>query len=203
MRFPPVQPVLAVVAAAGLALTGGCSWTSTKPPAAGGTAAVAASAAAGTSPAALAAGGSVHLTDYTDNDGPTSTVILTGAVGDYGKAQSINPDGSVNPEHNSQLNLMLTHGSFRLDIADLDKKFVTVLGKLAVNTTTCSGTASVSEPVPVVTGSGTGAYQGIRGTFNLTITLDEVYKPPACMENGGAYLSQSIVMTGTGTVSFG
>jgi hypothetical protein len=195
--------VLAVVAAVGLALTGGCSSTSTKPPAAGGAATVATSAADGTSPAALAAGGSVHLTDWTDNDGPTSAVILTGAVGDYGKVQSVNPDGSVNTQHNSQLNLMLTHGSFRLDIADLDKKFVTVLGKLAVNTTTCSGTASVNGTVPVVTGSGTGAYHGIGGTFTLTITLDEVYKPTGCMENGGAYLSQSIVMTGTGTVSFG
>src|SRR5262249_28283643 len=142
MRFHPLLRVLPVVAAAGLALTAGCSSTSTKPPAAGGTATTATSAAAGTrSPAALAAGGTVHLTDYPDNDGPTSTVIPSGVVGDYGKAQSINPDGSVNSEHNSQLNLMLTHGSFRLDIADLDKKFVAVLGKLAVNTTTCSGTA--------------------------------------------------------------
>ena len=97
---------------------------------------------------------------------------------------------------------MLTHGSFRLNMADLDKRFVGILGTLAVNTTTCSGTASVSGVVPVVTGSGTGSYKGISGTFNLTITLDEVYRPTACDETG-AYFAQSIVTTGSGTVSFG
>jgi hypothetical protein len=63
----------------------------------------------------------VELVDYADNDGPTSTVILTGAVDDAGKAQSVGPDGTVDPEHRSQLNLMLAQGSFRLDIAVLDK----------------------------------------------------------------------------------
>jgi hypothetical protein len=96
---------------------------------------------------------------------------------------------------------MLTHGSFRLDITDLDKKFVAVLSNLAVNTVTCSATASVSAPVPVVTGSGTGSYKGITGIFNLSITLDEVFRRAACNESG-AYLSQSIVTTGPGTVSF-
>jgi hypothetical protein len=149
----------------------------------------------------LTAGGAVHLTDYTDNDGPTSTVILAGAIGDFGKAQSVNPDGSASTKHNSELNLMLTHGSFRLDFAELDKRFIGVLGNLAVNTTTCSATASVSGAVPIVAGSGTGSYKGVTGTFNLTVTLDEVYKPGACHETG-AYLAQSIVTTGLGTVSF-
>ncbi len=53
-------------------------------------------------PAAVFRGGdTVHLVDYTDNDGPDSAVILTGAIADFGKAVSVNPDGSVNPEHNS------------------------------------------------------------------------------------------------------
>jgi hypothetical protein len=97
---------------------------------------------------------------------------------------------------------MLTHGSFRLDIAELDKKFVAVLANLPVNTTTCSGMASVSGPVPVVTSSGTGSYKGISGTFTLAVTLDEVYRPTGCSETG-SYLAQSIVTTGSGTVSFG
>jgi hypothetical protein len=149
-----------------------------------------------------AGGGTVHLTDYTDNDGPTSTVILAGAIGDFGTARSVNPDGSANAEHTGQLNLSLSHGSFRLNIADLDRKFVGVLDNLAVNTTTCSSTVSVSGAVPVVPGSGTGSYKGISGTFNLTITLDEVYRRTACSETG-AYLAQSIVTTGSGTVAIG
>jgi hypothetical protein len=203
MSFRQQLCVLPVAAVAGLALTAGCSSTSTKRPTAGNTATTATSTAGGTtSAAALTAGGNVHLTDYTDNDGPTSTVILAGAVGDYGKAQSVNPDGSVTTGHDSQLNLMLTHGSFRLDMAELDKKFVAVLANLPVNTTTCSGTASVSGAVPIVAGSGTGSYKGIRGTFTLTVILDEVYRPTGCNETS-TYLSQSIVVTGPGSVSLG
>ncbi|GIH16182.1 hypothetical protein Raf01_43540 [Rugosimonospora africana] len=190
--------MIQVVVLAGLASIAGCS-TGSPPAAATSTTAI--PAAAGTT-AALTTGGKVHLTAYTDNDGPTATVILAGAVGDYGKAQSVNPDGSVNTEHSSQFNLALTRGSFRLDIAALDKEFVAVLGNLAVNTTTCSGTASVHGTVPVVAGSGTGAYRGIGGTFDLTFTLDEVYRTNACSESG-AYLSQSIVIAGPGSVSFG
>jgi hypothetical protein len=144
----------------------------------------------------------VHLTAYTDNDGPISTVILSGAVGDYGKAQSVNPDGSVNAEHNSQLNLALSHGSFRLSITDLDKEFVAALANLRTDTTTCSGNASVNSPVQVVAGSGTGSYQGIRGTFMLTVTLDEVYRQAGCSETS-PYLAQAIVIAGSGVVAIG
>jgi hypothetical protein len=191
MRWRRLPYILPVVVTAGL-LMSACSATPTKQPIAGST----------TSAAGPTAGGNVHLTAYTDNDGPTFPVILSGAVGDYGKAQSVNPDGSVNTEHTSQLNLMLTRGSFRLSIAELDKKFVAMLAKLPVNTTTCSLTASVNERVPVVAGSGTGSYKGISGTFALTVTLDEVDKPTGCSE-GSSYLAQTIVMTGPGTISVG
>lgn len=142
----------------------------------------------------------VHLTDYTDNDGPSSTVIVSGAVGDYGTAVSVNPDGSVNNEHNSQLELRLSHGTFRLDIADLDKKFTHTA--VAMNTATCSGIARVTDAVPIVAGSGTGAYKGIDGMFDLTITLDEVYAPTACSESN-LYLAQMITTTGPGWVDLG
>ena len=102
MRFRPLLYVLPVVAVVGLVVAGGCSSTSTKRPAAGSTAPTATSTAGGTTSATLTAGGTAHLTDYTDNDGPTSTVILAGAIGDFGKAQSVNPDGSVNTKHNSE-----------------------------------------------------------------------------------------------------
>jgi len=62
--------------------------------------------------------------------------------------------------------------------------------------------AKTNPPATQVAGSGTGSYRGIRGTFRLTVTLDEVYRPGACTETA-AYLAQSIVTTGPGTVSFG
>ena len=146
-----------------------------------------------------------HLTAYTDNDGPTETVIVTGAVGDYGQAVSVNPDGSTNAEHNSQLDLRMSHGTFRLDIAALDQAFVSaMLHRFPTDTTTCSGAVSVSQRVPIVPNSGTGAYRSISGEFTLTVALDEVDKPvPAQPCNGSSeFLSQTIVTTGAGRVAF-
>lgn len=157
----------------------------------------------GTAPAATrTVDGNVHLTDCTDNDGPTSTVILTGAIGDYGTARTINADGSVETKRPHQLSLMLTHGSFRLGIAKLEEKFAATMANLPVNTTTCSASATATQPVPVVAGSGTGSYKGISGTFTLTVTLDEVYRPTGCSETS-PYLAQAIVITGPGTDSVG
>jgi hypothetical protein len=152
-------------------------------------------------PAAIYRGGdSVHLVDYTDNDGPDSSVILTGALADYGKAESVNPDGSVNPEHNSQLRLDLAHGSFRLDIAALDQAFVAVMRtQFPTNTSTCSSSVSASQAVPIVAGSGTGAYQGISGQFELTIKLDEVDATGSSCQSA-ALLSQMLIASGSGRV---
>jgi hypothetical protein len=61
---------------------------------------------------APAPSGRVHLTDYEANsDGPDSSVILTGAVGDYGQAVSVYPDGKTDPGHTSELELSLKHGT--------------------------------------------------------------------------------------------
>ena len=148
---------------------------------------------------------SVHLTAYTNNDGPTDTVIVTGAVGDYGTAVSVYPNGTVDPDHNSQLSLRLAHGTFRLDVAALDKSFVAAfLQDFPSNSTTCSGNFEVTGQVPVVAGSGTGAYKGIGGAFTLTISVDEVDKISAAQPCNGtaAFLSQAIVISGPGSVTF-
>ena len=147
----------------------------------------------------------VHLTAFTTNDGPAEQVILAGAVADYGQAVSVNPDGSVNPEHNSLLELQLQHGTFRLDIAAIDKDFVYAMGhEFPSDPATCSGTVAVTHHVPVVKGSGTGAYQGASGDFTLTIALDEVDKPVGGRPCTGtqAFVSQTIVTSGPGNVRF-
>jgi hypothetical protein len=145
-------------------------------------------------------GRTAQLVDYADNDGPTSTVILTGAVGDVGKAQSVGPDGTVDPDHRSQLNLMLAHGSFRLNIADLDKKIVGAFGHFPMDPGTCSGSVTVTGAAPIVAGSGTGAYQGIIGTFTLTVTIAEDF-PPAHCDVTAPPLAEAIVMSGAGKIS--
>lgn len=146
------------------------------------------------------AGQTARLVDYADNDGTNSTVILTGAIGDAGTAQSVRPDGSVDPDHRSQLNLKLAKGTFRLDVADLDKKIVGAFGHFPMDPRTCSGSITLAGAVPIVAGSGTGAYQDISGTFTLTVTIAEDF-PPARCDATAPPLAEAIVMSGTGTVS--
>lgn len=144
----------------------------------------------------------VHLTDYAANtDGPRSTVILTGAIGDYGVGTSVHPDGTVDPGHASQLKLTLTRGTFRIGIGNLHAKLVNAFGRFPTNAGTCSGTISATETAPIVSGSGTGAYAHANGSFNLTATVDEVDKKPVC-DGTGAFLAQTTLITGYGTVAF-
>jgi hypothetical protein len=51
----------------------------------------------------------------------------------------------------------------------------------------------------VVAGSGTGTYNHLSGAFDLTVTVDEVDASPC--DGTGAFIEQTIIMTGPGTVS--
>ena len=42
-----------------------------------------------------------------NSDGPDFRAVVTGAVGDYGPAVTVHPDGTVNPSHSSDLELKL------------------------------------------------------------------------------------------------
>lgn len=145
--------------------------------------------------------GTAHVVLWSVNsDGPDFQSILTGAVGDHGSGVTVHPDGSVDPDHSSELELKLSHGSFRLSIAALDAAFVKAVGQWPYNKQTCSIHGAVTGTAPVVAGSGTGAYRGITGGFTLTISLDEDYiKGPSCSEET-AFQSQLILMSGTGSV---
>jgi hypothetical protein len=144
--------------------------------------------------------GNVHLTDYAINtDGPSSSAILTGAIGDYGTGETVKPDGSPDSEHTGDLRLTLKKGGFRLDTAALDARLVTAYRTFPADPHTCSGSVTVSGTAPVVSGSGTGAYAHVHGTFDLAVTVDEVDAPPC--DGTGAFVEQTIITTGTGTVS--
>jgi hypothetical protein len=108
--------VLAIAAFAGVLVTAGCVSAATKLPAAAATA---------SARAAVATGGTANIMIYGVNtDGAYWHAIVSGVIGDYGPAVSIYPDGKGDPAHNSELDLRLTDGSFRLSIAALDKAFV-------------------------------------------------------------------------------
>ena len=187
-----VAAMLAIAAVAGALVTGGCVSAATKPPA----------AATASARAAAATGGTANIMIYAVNtDGAYWHAVMSGVIGDYGPAVSIYPDGQVDPAHNSELDLRLTHGSFRLSIAALDKKFVKAAAHEPVYPRTCSDLVSVTGTTPIVAGSGTGAYLGVRGSFPVTLTLNEVEAKP-CQPSPGAFRAQLITVAGSGTISF-
>jgi hypothetical protein len=182
----------AIAVSAGALFAAGCASAATKTPAAGGTSETRTTSADGT----------VHFIGYSKNsDGPGFTVIVTGAIGDFGPAVTVRPNGTIDPEHTSELRLGLKHGSFRLNIASLEKKIVRATSRWP-STPTCSFHVSATAAAPVVAGSGTGSYRGISGSVNMTATIDEVDVKP-CPNGTSRFLSQLIFMAGSGTVSFG
>jgi hypothetical protein len=187
MRIKRIAPALALAAALTVA---GCASPAT-------------STTTTTTATTTAAAGTTHLIFYSVNsDGPAFQAILTGQIGDFGPAVSVYPNGQVDPDHNSDLSLRLTRGSFRLSIGGMDSKIVDAYRHWPANPGTCSGSITVTAATPVVAGSGTGAYRGISGTFNVTATIDEIDVKPIC--NGtSAFRAQVIVIVGSGAVRTG
>jgi hypothetical protein len=109
------------------------------------------------SAAGTRAGGEVHIylaNAAADSDSPSDsyhTVILTGAINDYGV---------------KGYRFVLTKGSFKVNDNAIIKKLIAI----PVNPKTCVSAGTVRDPVPIVKGSGTGAYRGIRGVFQTTIS---------------------------------
>lgn len=185
--------MLAVAAFAGVLVTAGCASAAAKP---------AAATALGSAQAAAATDGQANIMIYGVNtDGAYWHAIISGVIGDYGQAVSIKPGGQVDPMHNSEMQLRLTDGSFRLRIAALDQAFVRAASHEPIYPKTCTDLIRVTETTPIVADSGTGAYRGITGSFRFTLTLNEVEAKP-CQPSPGAFRAQLITVAGSGTISF-
>lgn len=151
---------------------------------AGGTAAVATSTTASgtaTTGASKPAAPPVltHVTVYSVNsDAPVLTSVVSGpTIGDHGPAKQVSPGSTVPTKHGGELLLDLAHGTFRLNLAAIDTKFTKALGPATIPRT-CSDYVSVRDNVPIVPGSGTGAYRGIAGTFAATLSVNELHPRP-------------------------
>jgi hypothetical protein len=141
------------------------------------------------------AGGKVHIYEADTNDaGNLGTIMVTGAITDHGTDhQGVAGDGKFNK-------LVLSKGSFEVDLGALGKK----LGSIPVNPKTCASAGSATGQVPIVKGTGTGAYRGIRGTFETTATV--VYIDPR-LKNGKCNTSAThypgvLMAIAAGTVSY-
>jgi hypothetical protein len=146
--------------------------------------------------------GNAHILVYSINtDGADFRAIVTGAIGDYGPAVTVYPDGKTDTSHSSQLELNLTRGSFRLSIATLDEAFVKTASREPIYPRTCSDFASVTADAPIVARSGTGSYRGISGSFQITATLDEVEASSCRPASPANFLWQVLSLSGSGAIS--
>jgi hypothetical protein len=188
-----IRFAIAAALAGALTLVGCASAAASSTAATSGTAK--ASAAQPASPPGL-----THVLAYSINtDNPVLTSVVSGAIGDYGPAEEVSPGSTGVSAHGGELELKLTRGMFRLNIADIDTKFIEGTSHEPVFPRTCSTYVSVSDTVPIVPGSGTGTYQGIAGTFAMTLTLNEVHNSPCTTSL--SILRQVIVLTGAGRIT--
>lgn len=115
------------------------------------------------SSAALAAThGRLHVW-VTPRNGASDPILLTGVIADYGRATSIDKNGTVN-QNGAYVKVVLTQGTFEVNKGSFGKAGHRV--QPVFNMTTCSGQATWSGNITLF--NGTGAYAGIRGTVRLT-----------------------------------
>jgi len=154
--------------------------------------------------------GPVHVFVYGDSSGVGATAVLTGAIGDSGTAESIDANGTPDPSNNTEELLDLVQGSFKFSVVRLDKKIQSAFSTFKLNTRTCSGNLSATASVPIVAGSGTGAYTGITGGFVLTFSLAFVgpkygsgkHQGQCNNSNSSSPVAEALMVTGSGTVSY-
>jgi len=148
-------------------------------------------------------GGAVQVWGTPGNNGGGS-VLFTGAVADSGKSANANSSGKPSKKGTYKL-LTLKNGTILLNTTQLGKDLNNPnTPPTTFNSTTCSGSFAVTDPVPIL--SGTKAYAGISGTVNVTVTFAIVLPltKGKCNTNTNANPIASYgSISGTGTVSFG
>jgi hypothetical protein len=132
-------------------------------------------------------------------------IVVTGAIGDYGKSFTVNKGGKPDAK-GAYLKVALHKGSFLINLTNLEPKLHHL--PVVVSVQTCS--ASVSETGHVSLSDGTGLYAGISGNLKLTVTVALVVprfsngplKGQCNFGNNARPLAAYGSITGSGTVSF-
>ena len=141
---------------------------------------------------------------------PTSAVakiVITGVIGDYGTATTINKNGTVNANGN-YVKIVLQHGGFDVNSVALNK-IVNAAPPMMTNATTCSVVFGGSGPNTLF--DGTGMYAGISGTVQVTERFAGIgprytsgpKKGQCNMNNNTQPIAFWGSITGMGKVSFG
>jgi hypothetical protein len=138
-------------------------------------------------------GGEVHFYEAdTALAGNLGTVILTGAITDHGKDHQ----GVDGPAINR---VVLSKGSFEVNLGDLGNQL-----QFPTDPNTCASDGSATAQVPIIYGSGTGAYKRISGTIEVTATTASIVPR---LDNGQCNTSATkypgvLLAKGSGTVSY-
>jgi hypothetical protein len=124
---------------------------------------------AGASLDRTAAGGPVRVF-ATAGNGAAGSIVVVGAVGDYGKTLTITQSGKPDP-HGNFVKLTLQKGTLEVNSTMFNKQTAnappTVLDK-----TTCSFAFIATGQVTLF--NGTGAYKGITGSITITTNFGGV-----------------------------
>ena len=165
---------------------------------------LAASAAFGAGTSSTPAGGTVHVF-ATPGNGAAGKIVITGAIGDYGKTVNIDQNGNTDP-NGSFVKVTLQKGSFEVNATTLDKKLNHFTPSF--NKATCSASAAGTSSVSLLDGQ--GLYQGISGNLKITVAFAFIgprltsgaHKGQCNPSNSAKPLAQYQSITGSGRVSF-
>jgi hypothetical protein len=157
------------------------------------------------SAASTPAGGPVNFYAPQNGDGIHGSVIITGAIGDYGKTVSIDKNGKTDAKGN-YVKVTLQKGTFEINTTTFNAKSRNV--KPTFFKATCSALITFTGQVTLF--GGTGLYGGISGTLNITGTSGFILprlasgknKGQCNLSNNAQPISQYTLIEGSGTVSF-
>lgn len=150
----------------------------------------------------------VWVTPNTANvNNPVSKIVITGVIGDWGTATSVNKNGTPNTNGNYE-KIVLQHGGFMVNSVALNQK-TNNAPPTSANATTCSVVFGGSGPTTLF--GGTGTYAGITGTIVITEKFAGIgarytsgAKKGQCnMSNNSEPVAFWGSITGTGKVTFG
>jgi len=133
----------------------------------------------------------------------TNTILLTGAIGDFGSTSAVNKNGQQDAQ-GTYIKAVLKEGTFRLNATVLDANLNKA--QSAFDQVTCSGWLVESGPVKLA--NGTGRYPGISGTLQMTVTLAFLSsrytsgKDKGQCDNRAQPLSRYLSITGSGIVRY-
>lgn len=160
---------------------------------------------------AAAAGGTTRPTGPTQlwgnlGGGAAFKAVFTGAIGDYGLSVPATAQGKATKKQNTGYRLfLLKKGTILFNTQELDAaENNNNTPPTTQNSTTCSFTFVTTEPVAIM--SGTKAYAGMTGAFDVTISYAAVLplKNGTCNPNGNAKpIATSGSVAASGNVNYG